>query len=131
MVLTDVHDLVEVRVGSPVGTSDHSAIFMDVVLEQSIPHLVCRQIVYLKNSVDWKLVIGGVKGLHWKGILRSLCSLSTLNDALLGGILNRVPMRTIVVTTGNKPWFYDQWVLAHRAKQGAYRVWSRSRMQAD
>ena len=29
LVLTDVHDLVEVRGGSPVATSDHSTIFMD------------------------------------------------------------------------------------------------------
>ena len=32
LVLTSVHDLVEVRVGSPFGTSDHSAILIDVVL---------------------------------------------------------------------------------------------------
>ena len=50
-VLISVHDLVEVRVGSPVGISDQSGIFIDVVLE----HLVCRQEAYLKNSVDWEL----------------------------------------------------------------------------
>ena len=43
LVLTDIPDVVGVRVGSPVGTSDHSAIFIDVVLEQPILHLVCRQ----------------------------------------------------------------------------------------
>ena len=48
LVLTSVHDLFEVWVGSPVGTSDHSAIFIDVVLE----YLVCRQEAYLNNSVD-------------------------------------------------------------------------------
>ena len=41
-VLTDVHDLVEVRVCLPGGTSDHSAIFIDDLLEQLVPHLVCR-----------------------------------------------------------------------------------------
>ena len=30
LVLTDVPDIVEVRVGSPVGTTDHIAIFKDV-----------------------------------------------------------------------------------------------------
>ena len=32
LVLTYVHDLVDVQVGSTVGTSDHSAIFIDIVL---------------------------------------------------------------------------------------------------
>ena len=34
LVLTDVPDIVGVRVCSSVGTSDHSAIFIDVVLDQ-------------------------------------------------------------------------------------------------
>ena len=46
LVLTDAHDLVEVRVGYLVGTSDHSAIFIVVMLEKAIPQLVCRQEVY-------------------------------------------------------------------------------------
>ena len=48
--LTDVPDVVGVRVGSPVGTSDHSAVLMEVMLEQPILHLVCRQEVYLKKK---------------------------------------------------------------------------------
>ena len=39
LVLKDVHDLVKVRVGLSVETSDHSAIFIDIVMEQPIPHL--------------------------------------------------------------------------------------------
>ena len=64
LVLKDVHDLVEVRVGSPVETSDYRRIFSDVVLEQPIPHLMCRQEVYLKNCVDWSLVREDEKGLN-------------------------------------------------------------------
>ena len=40
LLVTDVPDLVRVRAGSPVGTSDHSDLFIDVVLEQPIPHVV-------------------------------------------------------------------------------------------
>ena len=36
-----------------------------------------------------------------------------------------------MVRTGYKAWFDDLCVLAHLAKQRAYRVWSRSRAQAD
>ena len=104
---------------------------MDAVLEQHFPHLVCRQEVYLKNSVDRELVRGDVKGLIWNDIIRCLCVVSTLNEGLLRSIRNRVHNRTIVVRTGNKPCFDDQCVQAHRGKQKACRVWSRSRMQAD
>ena len=48
LVVMDIPDVVGVRGGLPVGTSDHNAIFMDVVLEQPILHFVCRQEVYLK-----------------------------------------------------------------------------------
>ena len=34
LVLTDVPDVVVVRVSSPVGTSDQSAVFIDFMLEQ-------------------------------------------------------------------------------------------------
>ena len=36
-----------------------------------------------------------------------------------------------MIRTGDKPSFDDWCVLSQRAKQGAYRVWSRSRTQAD
>ena len=44
LVWTDAHDLVTVRVVPPIGISDHNALFIDVVLEQPKPYLVCRQV---------------------------------------------------------------------------------------
>ena len=51
LVPTDAHDLVGVRVGLPSRMSYHTALFISVVIEQRNPHLMCRQEVYLKNSV--------------------------------------------------------------------------------
>ena len=110
----------------PVGSLDHNAIFIDFVLEQPVP-----QLVYLKSSVSWELVRRGVKGLKWNGIIRPPFSLSSLSEALLRVIRNRVPKRTIVVGMGDKPWFDNWCVLVHRAKQRIYRVLNRSRTQAD
>ena len=95
---------------------------MDVMLQQPIPHLVCRQEAYLKNSIDWELLRGDGKGLNWNGITRFPCSVSSLNEALLRVIRDRVPKRTIVVRTGDKPRFDNRCLLAHRAKQRAYIV---------
>ena len=50
-MLTNVPGLVGVRVDLPKGSSDHSAIFGDYVQEQLKLHLVCKQEVYVKNSV--------------------------------------------------------------------------------
>ena len=58
LVLRDIADLHEVSFGSPVKTSDHSAVFKYVVLEQLSPHSVCRQEVYLKNSYGWNWLEG-------------------------------------------------------------------------
>ena len=64
LVRADVYNVVEVQVGSTVRTSDPSAVFIDVFREQPNPHLVCRQEVYLKNSMNWELVRGDVKGIN-------------------------------------------------------------------
>ena len=52
-------------------------------------------------------------------------------DALSRVIRDSFPKLTIVARTGDKPCFDDWCVLACRGKQRAYRVWNRSRMQAD
>ena len=103
---------------------NQSAVFINVMLELSIPHLVSRQEVYLKNSVDWELVIRDVQGLNWNEIIRSPWPASSLNEVLSRVISDRVPKWTIVVKTGDKPWFGELCVLVHRAKHLAYRVWS-------
>ena len=71
--------------GSAFGT-----VFIDVVLAQPIPHLVCRQEVYFKNSVDWMLVRADVKDFNWNGIIRSPCPVLSLNEELLRVIRDRV-----------------------------------------
>ena len=102
LVLTDVHDIVGIWVDPPVGTSDNSAVLMNVVLEQPIPHEMCRQEVYLKNSVDWELVRGVVMSLIWRGAIRCPCPVSSLNGALIHVLKDRVPKPTLVVRSGNK-----------------------------
>ena len=66
LTLTGAHVLFGARVGSLIEISDHSALFIDA-------HRICRQEVYLKKSVDWKLVRGIVKGLDWHEIISSPC----------------------------------------------------------
>ena len=53
LVLTDIADVVGIRVGSPIGTSVHSSVFTDVVLEQPVLHLVCKQAAYIPRKTLW------------------------------------------------------------------------------
>ena len=64
LALAGVSDVIWFRVDSPVGTPDHSAVFMEVVVDQYISHLVCSQEAYLKDSVNWELVRGDTKGFN-------------------------------------------------------------------
>ena len=105
LVLTDVPDIVGVRIGSPIETLDHSTVFIYAVLKTPIPHFVCRQEVYLKNSVDWELTRGNKKGLNCKEIIMFPCPVSSLNKALLRVLRDRAPKRAIVVKAGDKPLF--------------------------
>ena len=77
----------------------------------------------MKNSVDWNLVRGDVKGFNWKpSIIRSLCPVLSLNEALLRVIRDRESKRTIAVGTGDKHSLNDRCVLVLTAKQRACRV---------
>ena len=96
-----VPDVVGVWAASSVGTPNHNAVFIDVMLQQPIPHQVCRQEVYLKKSVNWELVRGDVKGLNFNEIIWFLCLTSSPKDALLRIIRDRVSKQTIVVRTGD------------------------------
>ena len=65
------------------GTSDYYTIFIDVSLEQPIPHLMSRQEICCKNSRNWKLVRGDVKGLKCNRIMSFSCPDSSLNETLV------------------------------------------------
>ena len=65
--------------------------------------------VNLKNSVNWELVREDVNGLAWNEMIRIPCPVSSLNEALLRVLRNRVPKWTIRVRTSDKPLF-DDWI---------------------
>ena len=73
------------------------------MLEQPISHLVCRQDVYLKNSVNWEMVRGDVTGLNENRILWSPFPVSSLSEALFCVISDRMFKPTSLVRTRDKP----------------------------
>ena len=51
----------------------------------------------MQNLVDWELVREKVNDLDWNKIIRFPCPASSLNEALLRVLRDRVPKRTIVI----------------------------------
>ena len=72
-----------------------------------------------------------MRGLDWNETIRSSCPLSSLTESLLRILSDKVPKLTIMVRTGDRPLSDNRYVLAHCAKQKAYRMQSRSKTQVD
>ena len=53
LVMTDVPDIVDLFVGTPLGTSDHCIISCVLRVEQSVPEYNIRSIVFLKHRINW------------------------------------------------------------------------------
>ena len=127
LVLTDVPDIVNVEICAPVGSSDHSSLKVSLELRQLNVITTSRREIYLKRNVDWDLVRTDVRDLPWHNILHSPDPIDALNNAFSEIIKRRVPVKSLVLRSGDKPWFNDECRRAHSEKQAAYHSWSRNR----
>ena len=50
-VMTDVPDIVDVVVRTPLGTSDHCFVSCVLSVEQSVPEYIVRSTVFFKHSI--------------------------------------------------------------------------------
>ena len=57
--MTDVSDLVDLVVCTPLGTSDHCFVSFMLCVEQSLPEFNVRRTVFLKHCTNWDCVHGG------------------------------------------------------------------------
>ena len=127
LLLTDVPGLVSVEVLGPLGTSDHSVLSVKVRLSQSFPELTVNREVYLKNRVDWDVVVLDVTNIDWSGVFSSDCPITALNTKLLDILKRRVPVKRLRIRSNDKPWFDAECRRAYDQKQTSYRIWSRDR----
>ena len=129
LVMTDVPDIVNVSVGTPIGTSDHCFLSARVKVSQSVPAYDVRRTVFRKSAVDWSLVRDDVDNLSWSTIFRSSDPVSSLNESISDIIARRVPTCVISYRSRDAPWFTAECRRAYDTKQTAYREWTRSRSQ--
>ena len=81
LVMTDIPDIVNVAVGTPLGTSDQ---FVSCVLrvEQSVPEYNVSNTVFLKHHTNWDSVCSVVRSFTWTTILMSADPLVEFDRAI-------------------------------------------------
>ena len=71
LVMTDIPDIVDVLVGTPLGTSDHCFVSCVLRVEQSVPGYNVSSTVFLKHRTNWDSFRRVVRSFTWSTILKS------------------------------------------------------------
>ena len=68
--MTDVPNIVDVVVSTPLGTSDHCIVSCVLCVEQSVPEYNIKSTVFLKHSTNYYSVRRAVRSFTWSNILK-------------------------------------------------------------
>ena len=128
LVTTNAPDLVDVVVGTPLGTSDHCFFSCVLRVEQSEPEFNVRSTVFLKHRINWDSVCSAVRRFIWSTILKSADPLvafdRAVSEVIVGEVTGRyVPATVLSSRSGDKQWFDASCRRAYDAEQTAYRTW--------
>ena len=105
--MTDVPDIVDVFVGTPLGTSDHCFVGCVLRVEQSVREHSIRSTVFLEHRTIWDNVCCAVRSFNWSTILKSADPLHAFNRTN-GEVIGRVVPTTVLCS---KQWLCH-WQLA-------------------
>ncbi len=100
--LTDVPDIVKVTTMAPLGTSDHSAISIQLDLRQNILAYTVTKEVFLKGRVYWSSVKEDVSHIRLGPILSNPDPVSALIEELKRIISRRVPVKKVCLRSNVK-----------------------------
>ena len=82
LVMTDVLDIVDVVVYTPLSTSDHCFVSCVLRVEQSVPEHNVRSTVFLKHLTNWDIFRNAVRRLTRSQILKSADPLVLFDRAI-------------------------------------------------
>ena len=116
LVMTDVPDIVNVVVGTPLGTSDRCFVSCVLCVEQSVPEYNVRTTVFLKHRTNWDSVRIAVRSFTYSTILKPVDPLVAFDRA----IGRYVPTTVLRSRSGVKQWFDVSCRIAYDPKQTAY-----------
>ena len=126
-MMTDVPDIVEVVVGTALGTSDHCAVSYVLRVEQCLPEYNVRSTVFLTHRTNWDSLCSAFRRFSSSTTLKSADSLVPSDRANGEVIGSNVPTTALPRWSGDKHWFDTSCRRACDAKEAAYHVWCRAR----
>ena len=91
LVLTDIPDIVDVVVGTPLSTSNHWFVSCVLRVEQSVLEYNVKSTVLLKHRTNWISVHSAFKSFTWSIILKSADPLVAIYQAISEVIGRYVP----------------------------------------
>ena len=118
LVMTDVPDVVDVFVGTPLSTSVSCFVSCFTVSREQ-----CQKYCFLKHRTNWDSVRSAVRSFTWSTILKSADPLVALDLAIGEVICRYVPSIVLRSRSGDKQWFDASCRRANDAKQTAYHGW--------
>ena len=86
--MTDVPDISDVFVGTPLGTSDHCFVSCVLQVEQSVPEYNIRSTDFLKHRTNWDNVCCAVRSFTFGTILKSVDPLDAFDRAIGEGLVS-------------------------------------------
>ena len=83
LVMTNIPGIVDVVVGTPLGTSDHRLVSFVLRIVQSVPKYNVRSTVFLKHHTNFDHVCGAFRSFTWSTILGSADPLVAFDRAIV------------------------------------------------
>ena len=119
--MTDVPDMVDLVVGTPLGTSDRCFVSYVLRVEHSVSKHNVRSTVFLKHHANWDSFRSAARSFTWNTIFKSADPLVAL-DRAIGQVLGRyVPSTVLRNRSRDKQWFDASCRRAYDGKQIAHR----------
>ena len=100
IVMAGAPDIVDVLVGTQLGTSEHCFVCCELHVGQSVPEYNVRCTVILKHRTNWDSVRCAVRSFKWNTILKSADPLVVFNGDI-GEVIGRyVPITVLLSRSG-------------------------------
>ena len=107
LLFTDSPGVVAASVGTPIGTSDHSAICATIKTEQAVPDVSFSRKIFIKSQADWYGISTDFSNVDWPHIYHLPECVSALNNCIFDIINRRIPSCNLKLRLKDKAWFSD------------------------
>ena len=99
--------VVATSIGTPIGTSDHSAVCATIKTEQAVPDVSFSRKIFIKSRTDWHGISTDLSNVDWPHIYHLPDSVSALNNYIIDIFNKGIPSCNLKLCLKDKAWFND------------------------